>query len=203
MSTLPGLSPLGQAIANAEGYGVPGAIPTLNNNPGDLTDGGKILSYGSITDGINALQSQVTAMLTGSSKYYNPSMTIAEVGQTYANGDPAWAANVSNYLGVSPDTPIGQLQNGPSLNMPDGTQVPFNKLPNWLQNAVKKTPPGFADKYIGNGVSWFLSTPFVMLVIGIILIAAGVFSFKTTTTAINTATKAVKKGAKVYAESVA
>jgi hypothetical protein len=186
LSTIPQLSPLARAIANAEGYGVPGAIPTVNNNPGDLSSGGNILTYGSINDGMSALQSQVNAMLNGTSKYYDPSMTIADVGKTYANGDPAWSSNVANYLGVPENTPIGQI---PS------TTAPASSPARWT-----KYLPGVGNSLSGGEImSTIFGARFLMFIIGLILITAGVFSFKTTTTVIKSTTKAVKKGAETYA----
>ena len=48
-------------------------------------------------------------MFYGGSQYYNSSMTIAEVGNLYANGDPNWAHNVAAALGVTTDTTLQSL----------------------------------------------------------------------------------------------
>lgn len=50
-TTFPGLNQLSSAIANAEGYGVSGAIPTVANNPGNLALGD--LNYGTMGQNIS------------------------------------------------------------------------------------------------------------------------------------------------------
>lgn len=101
---------IADAIALAEGYGVPGAIPTVRNNPGNIRDTrtGEIITYASPAEGWAALYRQVTMMLTGESRYYKPTMTIAEVAKTYT-GEAAymnWARNVALHLGVTVDTTL-------------------------------------------------------------------------------------------------
>lgn len=101
-----------QAIANAisvaEGYGQPGAIPTVRNNPGDLVSGGQIATYPTAQAGWDALYSQINAMISGSSAYYNPNMTWSQIGAIYAQ-DPSgtWASNVATVLGVDPNSTLG------------------------------------------------------------------------------------------------
>jgi hypothetical protein len=98
---------IAQAIARAEGYGVPGAIPTVRNNPGNLKGpDGVIRTYSTPEEGWQALYRQVLLMLTGESRYYKPEMTIAEIARTYT-GEARfmdWANNVSLFLGVTPQT---------------------------------------------------------------------------------------------------
>ena len=98
---------IAEAIARAEGYGVPGAIPTVRNNPGNIKDSsGAIKTYPTVGDGWDALYRQVTLMLTGESRWYKPEMTIAEVARIYT-GEASymdWARNVASILGVTPDT---------------------------------------------------------------------------------------------------
>jgi hypothetical protein len=107
---------IAKAIARAEGFYVQGSIPQRANNPGDLKLGDK--GYGLIDDktvfpspgqGWNALYHEVQLILDNKSKYYNSGMTIAEVGQVYSGGDPNWAQNVADTLGVDTETPIGQV----------------------------------------------------------------------------------------------
>jgi hypothetical protein len=110
---------LAQAIANAEGFNQAGSLAQTNNNPGDLTvditgtgtgtDANGFVIYGSADDGWNALYTQVQEMLSGTSGIYSPTMTIAQVGQSYANGDSNWASNVAAYMGVATSTPLNQL----------------------------------------------------------------------------------------------
>jgi hypothetical protein len=98
---------IAEAIAKAEGYGVPGAIPTVRNNPGNLKGAdGQIRWFQTPEEGWNALYRQVTMMFTGESRYYRPDMTIAEIARIYT-GEAAymdWANNVARFLGVTPET---------------------------------------------------------------------------------------------------
>jgi hypothetical protein len=104
-----------EAIARAEGAFVEGSRPQRNNNPGDIMAHGQYVVYSSIDEGWQALYAQVYKMFYGGSLYYNPTMTISQVAYYYADGkdDPNgaanWAQNVSNYLGVTPDTTLNSL----------------------------------------------------------------------------------------------
>lgn len=109
---------LAKAIAKAEGYGVPGAIPTITNNPGDLKNGGKtyqntgITIYATAADGWNALYRQINLILSGGSTHYTVDTTLRKMGQIWTatvSEQAAWAKNVANYLGVSVDATIGQV----------------------------------------------------------------------------------------------
>lgn len=101
-----------RAISKAEGYGVPGAIPTVRNNPGNIrSSAGPIATYPTPEAGWDALYRQVRLMLAGTSSYYRPSMSLSEVARVYT-GESAymnWARIVARELGVSVDTPIGEV----------------------------------------------------------------------------------------------
>jgi hypothetical protein len=98
---------IARAIARAEGYGVPGAIPTVRNNPGNIKGSdGVIKTYATPEEGWAALYRQVTMMFTGESRFYNASMTLAEIARIYT-GEARymdWANNVAKFLGVTPQT---------------------------------------------------------------------------------------------------
>ena len=98
---------MANAIAQAEGFNVAGSIAQRNNNPGNI--GGASNSYATLDEGWNALYNQINLMFSGPS-IYSPSMTLAEVGNKYANGDPNWAINVAATLGVTPDTTLTDLE---------------------------------------------------------------------------------------------
>jgi hypothetical protein len=112
------VSAIADAIERAEGYGVVGTTPTRANNPGDLcvgdlgygvivsTGGEKITVFDTYAHGRQALEHQVTLMVTNASANYNTSMTWSEIGAKYA-GDQAWAHNVANALGVSVNSTLG------------------------------------------------------------------------------------------------
>lgn len=99
---------MAQAIARAEGYGVPGAIPTVRNNPGNIrstTPPYEIRTYATPDEGWAALYRQVARMLAGSS-LYPPDWTIEQVAQRYTGEAQYmnWARNVASFLGVSTKT---------------------------------------------------------------------------------------------------
>lgn len=100
-----------EAIARAEGFGIPGAIPTLANNPGDLVipgwTGEKLGSEGisvfsSGEEGWQRLYNQLNLIVTGRSRVYNLDMTILQMGARYAPKDATnWARNVARFLQLS------------------------------------------------------------------------------------------------------
>lgn len=111
------------AIAHAEGFGVPGAAPTTHNNPGDLGPGdtgypgefhgGSVISK--LPDeetGWAFLTKKLTRIVNGQSTTYNTGMTFADMGKVYAPPNWAnWAKNVTDFLGVTPDTRIADWLN--------------------------------------------------------------------------------------------
>jgi hypothetical protein len=114
---------LARAIAHAEGFGDPDAIPTKANNPGDLTgaDGGSfrvlgvmnkegVLHFESLDDGWLALHLKVDRMLSGKSKMYPLTLTLEQVGIRYSGSDAGdWARNVGSYLGVPVTATLQEL----------------------------------------------------------------------------------------------
>jgi hypothetical protein len=105
-----------RAVAAAEGYGIPGAIPTIANNPGDLvipgwspTLGAGIAVFDSDDYGWSRLYRQLALVISGQSSYYYLDMSIADMGRTWAGGDLNWARNVARNLNVSTDTPLWQV----------------------------------------------------------------------------------------------
>jgi hypothetical protein len=90
------LAELAEAIAEAEGYGVPGAIPTVRNNPGDLKiGGGSITTFATAAEGWAALYRQLELIRDGGSAYYSPTMTLSAFSRVWtATEQGAWLANV-------------------------------------------------------------------------------------------------------------
>ena len=110
------------AIAHAEGFGVPGAIPTVFHNPGDLGpgdtgypgefhDGSNVSKLPDDETGWGFLRRKITRAFTGESHVFSTSMTIAEFAQEYAGDWQNWSRNVAQYLGVTPDTVIADWLN--------------------------------------------------------------------------------------------
>jgi len=108
---------IAQAIAVAEGFGKPGDIPTVRNNPGDITGsdgkGGYVVkTYATVEDGWNALYAYVQRMIDGTG-WYNTAMTWAQIGKIY-DGEAAymnWVNNVTYTLGVDPNSTLGDFVN--------------------------------------------------------------------------------------------
>lgn len=106
-----------QAIAHAEGFGQPGAVPTLSNNPGDLGpgdtgvagvfhDGSVVSQLPDAATGWKLLEQKISNAFNGQSSVYNTNMTFVEWAQKYAGDWANWSKNVAGYLRVDPNTRI-------------------------------------------------------------------------------------------------
>lgn len=97
-----GLLALARAIAHAEGYGIPGAIPTVRNNPGNLklpSSDGAITTFPTAAEGWAALERQLRLILSGQSRFYNVGMSIADMASVWtATEQTFWARNVADWL---------------------------------------------------------------------------------------------------------
>jgi hypothetical protein len=113
---------LAQAIATAEGFGIPGAVPTRANNPGDLVLGDQGLGvansagvtiFATVAAGWAALYYELNLIFLGESSQYNPSMTFAQFAQKWTGGDNAgaWASNVTSSISASPGTLLSDWYN--------------------------------------------------------------------------------------------
>ena len=105
-----------QAIGEAEGFGIPGKIPTLANNRGDLVMGDigygtlgsqKITVFATVEDGDAELAHQISLWINGTSKYYSQTSTWNQIGTKYSGPGTPWAANVARALGVDPNSTLG------------------------------------------------------------------------------------------------
>ena len=183
------LSSFASAIANAEGYGVAGAIPTVNNNPGDLVSNGSVTSYSTPEAGQSALMSKLSNIFSGNSKVYSPSMTLSQMGSTWANGDSNWASNVAKYLGVSPSSVIGDIVAGVTGGLTTDAGLTGPGSSNVL-DSLKSAHSSVIGKYLEDAI---------FVVIGLMMIAAGVFAFKNSSTVIQVVGKAARTAAEVSA----
>lgn len=103
-----GHTDLAEAIADAEGFGVAGAIPTVAHNPGDLVLGDRgfgtlgaehITVFQDDATGWAALEHELTLIRTGKSHVYEPSMTIGQMAVKWTDTQVgAWAQNVCDAL---------------------------------------------------------------------------------------------------------
>jgi hypothetical protein len=119
-----GHTDLASAIAHAEGFGVPGAIPTLAHNPGDLVmpwlKGPKMGAAGihifpDDATGWAALEHELSDIMCGKSCVYTRSMTILDMAQKWTITQQSfWANNVADFLRAngrtaSIDTPLSAV----------------------------------------------------------------------------------------------
>lgn len=103
------MSKLARLIAQREGFGVAGAIPTAHNNPGDLEhapgethdDGSVIGEFIDPSAGWAALEAQLL-------KYANRGLTVQQMVYVYAppteNDTDAYLDFICQGLGCQPDT---------------------------------------------------------------------------------------------------
>jgi hypothetical protein len=112
-----------RAIAYAEGYNLPNAVPYLLNNPGDISDGADV--FGSETHsgshvthfpdavtGWSWLYAKLQHAASGQSSVYDPSMSWREIGVKWAGNAATWSTNVATRLGVDVDSSLGDYVNG-------------------------------------------------------------------------------------------
>jgi hypothetical protein len=114
-----GVWSIAQAIAIAEGANIAGSNPDRLNNPGDISDGfktfgGEAHSGSNVTHfpdketGWQWLYNKIQNIWDGNSSVYSPDMTWTQIAQKWAGNWQAWVANVTNQLGVSPDSTLNQ-----------------------------------------------------------------------------------------------
>ena len=111
-----------RAIAEAEGFGRRGALPTRYHNPGDLKavrgyvypgqarvgKGGHVV-FKTDSDGWNAMYNQIAKMRDGSSWHYVSSMSIKTVARSYAGNWRVWAKNVSRNMESDETTTLAEF----------------------------------------------------------------------------------------------
>lgn len=101
-----------QAIARQEGFGVPGDLPTRDDNPGDIiwsrfaqsegaTQDGRFAKWTTPQDGFNAERTLLVDDYLG--------LTVRQALNKWApasdgNNVSAYEANVCNWTGLTPDT---------------------------------------------------------------------------------------------------
>ena len=105
---------LAQLIARQEGFGIPGAIPTTHNNPGDLRhsphsshageDPNAIGEIDTVADGWADLERQLQI-------YAREGLTLQQMVELYAppsdgNETSVYLQNVCAGLGLPPSTPV-------------------------------------------------------------------------------------------------
>ena len=119
-----GVIAMAQAIAEAEGFFVPGSIPAQAHNPGDLTQGdfgdtgvymtsssgAQIIVFPDDQAGWNALYRKLQNIADGNSHVYSPDMTIAQFANEWTSTQQSsWADNVASSIGADINSVIGGL----------------------------------------------------------------------------------------------
>jgi len=207
------LTNLKSAIANAEGFGKPGAIPTLANNPGDLvlgdigygTMGAGITVFPDLTSGSNALSSQLTKILNGTSSNYSPTETLSQMGATYAgaSGGSTWASNVAKFLGLTPDATIAQAAGAtPSTGSASSPGVVASVKSSTALATVKAIASYFfggSDSIASVGTDYLSRS--VIIVVGLLFVGGGLLLFKPTQNIIIAGANVAKKGIKFAGET--
>jgi len=110
---------LAQAIGREEGFGIPGDVPTRNNNPGDLLHAPgethpadaphSVGSFPDAATGWTRLENQLVEYTTE-----HPGITLRQmIAQYYApppQNDPArYIQNVCSFLNCDPDDTVASL----------------------------------------------------------------------------------------------
>ena len=189
------------------------------NNPGALEDtSGNKLTFSSVTDGFNALVSKLGFDASGQSKVYSPDMTLSQFGSTYSGGDSNYANNLASFLGVSTNTPLSSLSDqalgAPDVTVPNVSDLSaptYSPEASGVAAASGKVPTntvgtGAAQGSSGNSLldtlaQWAKNirsyeADAVAVVIGIVLIAGAIFTFKSVQ---GTVVNVAKKGAAIAA----
>jgi hypothetical protein len=205
-TTLPQLQPLTTAIAQAESGGGIAGVAATANNPGNLFIGdqgygtasnGETI-FGSMSDGWAALENQVQGMLNGSSSIYNPNMSIQDAASLYTGGDnpTAWANNVATGLGTTPSSSLA------SANSSAGGDQSPSAVQSIINRVIAAANP-FSTSPTGQGgpslTSRLQLSRIIVIIIGLLLIAAALFSFKTTQTVIQGSAKLLKTAGEIAA----
>ena len=125
MQVDPRIERLAQAIAKAEGFGVPDTVPTLAHNPGDLvipgwsgpSMGAGISVFDDDNTGWQRLYHEIGLIFVGASHVYNLDMTIMQMAEKWTMTDQnAWANNVADFLRVNILTTLRELLQGEQVS---------------------------------------------------------------------------------------
>lgn len=115
----PGLENMARAIMDFEGW-FEGSAAQRNNNPGNIKFAGQPGAIGkdnqghaifeTFEAGWNALINQLRIAFEGTSRVYNPSMSLYEFFSKYAEANSIpYAQFVAAKLGVAPETKLSEI----------------------------------------------------------------------------------------------
>jgi hypothetical protein len=191
---------LASAIAQLENvnpsYNNPGAISGTGDTGTSFGQG--IGIYSTLQAGQAALENQLSLIYSGSSPYYpgGSNMTLQQFGEVYAPNQN-YGNTLASILGIPSSTTLANIPSGVSGT--SSTGVSASDVADAVGNNFGIGNVGTAVSSISGAQTSFLSQAesylnnkahdVVVVVVGIILIAAGVFAFKQTQTVIDTATR--------------
>jgi len=199
---------LDQAIAQFEGYNTPGTVAARNYNPGNIICGTFAAAHGST--GCETLPSGTSFATfpnpaTGSaaqdalvSQYANQGATLSSLINSWAppnapgNSPQAtqnYVNSVAQSLGVDPLTPVSNLSG-------IGTSGSTTSPGSILGSIFGTTPLGLVGSLTGNAFSFARLGSFLL---GLILIAGGIFLFRPVQTVVKETVRTGKQLAGVAA----
>lgn len=198
---------LDAAIASFEGFGTPGTLATVNNNPGNLIYNGYTQNLGAT--GSNQGFAVFPDSVTGANAEDNLVGYYAGQGDTIQQLINSWApptapgnsaASTTNYVnsvsqavGGNPSTPVSSLvgQGATTGNTNGGYTSAFPALSNFLDMlGVPGGPTATgATGTTANGIVGFSWSRVAAFVLGLIFIAAGLYLFKPVQQVINNGVK--------------
>ena len=187
---------LDEAIAKAEGFGQMGAIPTLANNPGDITAGSWATAHGAVGS-YTALGGQQIAKFPDVATGYSAEDaliagnysggTLADLAGGWLSGSSAqaqqnWLNTITQQLGVPASTPVSQTAGAalsPATGAPSG--------PGLIDKAKAALSGATSFALFGPGVSWGRAGAFFL---GFIVIAGALYLFKPVQEVVNSTARA-------------
>lgn len=205
---------LADAISQLEGtnpvYNNPGAISGTGDTGQSF--GAGIGIYSTLSAGQAALQNQLDLVYGGSDSLYpgGSNMTLSQFGQAYENNPSStYGTTLAQILGVPASTPLSAITpySGSSTTASGSTSGSTSGAEqSWWQQVINPNNSSILPGYVpgaqgGYGApvagSKISVQNIVVILIGIILIGAGLFSFKQTQNIITTGGNIVRRGAEL------
>lgn len=180
------------AIASVEGYGQPGTLATVNNNPGNIIAGNYATAQGATgtNNGFAVFPNAATGMQAEDNLVQNyanqPGETIQDLINSWApgtqpgNNPGAYASTVATDVGTTPGASLASQAGvtGTSTGASSTSPSAFSNLLNaFTGGATSAASNAF-------GLSWSRVAAFVL---GLILVAAGLYLLKPTQQIISSA----------------